>query len=200
MTLVAEAIGVDKRIGRLFLNAGLGYGGSCFPKDLKALISFYKNLKCKPNLLVAVEEVNEKQPYKAVNLAKKLLGDLKGKRIAILGLAFKPNTDDMREASSIKVINQLLREGAHVVAYDPAAIPNAKKIFKEKIEYASSPIKCIEGADCCILVTEWEEFKKIKPEDFIRHMRNPALVDGRRIYNPEEYSRKLKFAAIGLGT
>jgi len=104
----------------------------------------------------------------------------------------------MREAVSIKIINQLLEEGASVIAYDPAAINNAKKIFKDRIGYAQSPIDCIADADCCIIVTEWEEFKELKPEDFIQCMKSPIVVDGRRIYNPEEFSKKLKFAAIGL--
>lgn len=199
ITTVAKGIGLDQRIGRLFLNAGLGYGGSCFPKDVKALVALSKDLGYNPALLNAVEEVNKTQPHKAVELAKKLVGDLRGKRIAILGLAFKPNTDDLREAISIKVINSLLEEGAKPVTYDPAAMANAKKILGNRVEYAPSAIECIKGADCCIIATEWDEFKQLKPGDFVRNMRTPAVVDGRRIYDPEEYSRKLKFAAVGLG-
>jgi len=197
---VAEAMGLDKRISPHFLNAGLGYGGSCFPKDLKALIAYSKKIGYTPELLEAVENVNETQPYKAVQLCKNFLGSLKNKKIAILGLAFKPNTDDMREARSIPIINQLLKEGANVTAYDPAAMRNAKSIFKNKIEYASSATECIKNADCCILLTEWEELKKLTPEDFIQNMKHPILIDGRRIYNPEEFGKKLKFAAIGLGS
>ncbi len=129
-----------------------------------------------------------------------MLGDLKGKRIAVLGLSFKPNTDDMRQAVSIKIINGLLEKGGSVTVYDPAAIPNAERIFKSKIQYAGSAIECLENADCCILVTEWEEFKKLKPEDYTQNMRQPILIDGRRIYNSKEFSKKLKFAAIGLGS
>jgi len=199
ITVVAKGIGLDKRIGPLFLNAGLGYGGSCFPKDVKALIAYSKTLGYRPELLEAVENMNEVQPFKAVQLCKSLLGDFKGKRIAILGLSFKPNTDDMREARSILVVNQLLKQGANITAYDPAAIPTAKKIFGNKIEYASSVSKCLKNAHCCILVTEWDEFQKLKPEDFIKSMKHPILIDGRRIYNPQRFSRKLRFAAIGLG-
>jgi len=199
VTVVAKGIGLDKRIGPLFLNAGLGYGGSCFPKDVKALIAYSKNLGYQPELLEAVENINETQPHKAVELCKNLLGDLKGKHIAILGLSFKPNTDDMREARSISIINQLLKEGANITAYDPAAIPVAKAIFANNIEYASSAIECLKNADCCIIVTEWEEFQKLEPKDFIQHMRQPILIDGRRICNPEKFSQKLRFAAIGLG-
>jgi UDPglucose 6-dehydrogenase len=199
VTVVAKGIGLDKRIGPLFLNAGLGYGGSCFPKDVKALITQSKNMGYRPELLEAVEKVNEIQPLKAVQLCKNLLGDLKGKKICILGLSFKPNTDDMREARSIPIINQLLKEGVDVTAYDPAAISIGKTIFGKKIQYASSAIECLEKAHCCILVTEWDEFKKLKPEDFTKHMHQPVLIDGRRIYNPEDFSQKLKFRAIGLG-
>jgi len=197
--VVAEGIGLDKRIGPLFLNAGLGYGGSCFPKDVKALIAHSRNLGYRSKLLEAVENVNESQPYKAVKLCKDLLGDLRGKHIAILGLSFKPNTDDMREARSTPIINELLKEGANISAYDPVAIPIAKTIFANTIEYASSAIECLKNADCCILVTEWDEFKKFKPADFTENMKHPILIDGRRIYDQEKFGQKLRFAAIGLG-
>ncbi len=196
---VATAMGLDKRIGPLFLNAGLGYGGSCFPKDVKALIAYSKSLGYSLELLESVENVNKTQPLKAVQFCKTLLGNLKDKRIAILGLAFKADTDDMREARVIPIINQLLTEGANVTAYDPVAIPTAKTIFKNKIQYATSAISCLKNADCCILVTEWAEFKKLKPEDFTKNMKQPNLIDGRRIYNPQEFNQKLKFKAIGLG-
>jgi UDPglucose 6-dehydrogenase len=196
---VATAMGLDKRIGPLFLNAGLGYGGSCFPKDVKALIAHSKSLDYTPTLLEEVENVNKNQPLKAVQLCKEQLGSLQGKNIAVLGLAFKPNTDDMREARVIPIINQLTQEGAKVTAYDPVAIPNAKTIFKNKIQYATSAIDCLKNADCCIIVTEWEEFKRLKPEDFTKNMKQPILIDGRRIYNPKEFGKKLTFRAIGLG-
>ena len=199
ITTVAKGIGLDQRINPQFLNAGLGYGGSCLPKDAKALIAFSNQLGYKPAMLQTVQEVNENQAKHAVEKAKEKLTELKGKKIAILGLSFKPNTDDMREARSIPIINQLLKEGAKVTAYDPIAIPNAKLILKEKIRYASSPVECLKDADCCIIVTEWEEIKKLKPEDFKQNMRQPILIDGRRIYNPEEFSQKLKFTAIGIG-
>jgi len=196
---VAVAMGLDKRIGPMFLDAGLGYGGSCFPKDVKALIACSKNFGYPPHLLESVEEVNKTQPLKAVHLCKQQLGNLKGKNISILGLAFKPDTDDMREARVVPIVNQLLREGAIVTIYDPVAILNARKIFRDKIRYAVSAIECIKNSDCCIIVTEWEEFKKLTPEDFIKNMKEPVLVDGRRIFNPQEFSQRLKFKAIGLG-
>jgi UDPglucose 6-dehydrogenase len=199
VTVVTKGIGLDKRIGPLFLNAGLGYGGSCFPKDVKALIAYSRKLGYHPELLEDAQNLNETQPLRAVQLCKNLLGNLKGKHIVILGLSFKPNTDDMREARVIPIINQLLKEGANITAYDPEAIPNAKKIFKNKIKYAVSAIDCLKNADCCILATEWDEFKKLTPEDFIQHMHQPILIDGRRIYNAQEFNQKLKFTAIGLG-
>jgi len=196
---IAEAIGKDHRINPYFLNAGLGWGGSCFPKDLKALIAFSKKLGYNPTLIQATCKANQDQIKFTIQKVKKELKTLKGKTIAILGLSFKPDTDDIREARSIKIINQLLREGAKITAYDPMAMPNIKKVFKEKIKYASSPTKCLKNADCAILVTEWKEFKKLKPEDFTQNMREPILIDGRRIYDPEEFSKKLRYIAIGLG-
>jgi UDPglucose 6-dehydrogenase len=196
---VAMAMGLDKRIGPLFLDAGLGYGGSCFPKDVKALIACSKTFGYAPKLLESVENINHSQPLKAVEFCKQELGNMKGKKVAILGLAFKPDTDDMREARVIPIINQLLKEGAIVTAYDPVALNIAKSIFQNKIQYVSTAIDCLKNADCAILVTEWEEFKKLTPEDFINNMKQPILIDGRRIYNSITFSRKLKFIAIGLG-
>ena len=196
--VVAKGIGLDNRVSPFFLNAGLGYGGSCFPKDTKALIAFSKSLGYMPELVEAVTKVNEAQPFKAVDLAEKLIGNLKNKRIAILGLSFKPNTDDLRNAPSLKIVNFLLKKEAKIIAYDPKAMDNAKKIFGVKIEYASSAIKCIKGADCCIIITEWDVFRKLKPGDFIKHMKKPCIIDGRRIYNTAAFLDDTKFMAIGL--
>jgi UDPglucose 6-dehydrogenase len=200
VNVVAKGMGLDKRIGPLFLNAGLGYGGSCFPKDVKALIACSKNLGYPLKLLEEVENVNKTQPLKAIELCRELLGsDLQGKNVAILGLAFKPNTDDMREARVIPIVNQLKREGANIIAYDPVAMPAAKAIFKDDIEYARSSLECLKNADCCIIVTEWDEFKGLKPDDFIKNMKQPILIDGRRIYDPAEFGRRMRFRAVGLG-
>lgn len=196
---IAKAIGLDKRISPKFLRAGLGYGGSCFPKDLKALIAFSKQNNYNPTLLESVQKVNQQQINHIIELVETELGNLTNKKIAILGLSFKPETDDMREARSIPIINQLLTEGAKIIAYDPIAIPNAKKIFKNKIEYGTSPIHCLKDADCCIIVTEWNEFKKLTAEDYKQHMKTPILIDGRRIYDPEEFKQKITYKAIGLG-
>ena len=146
-----------------------------------------------------VESINKTQPLKAVEFCEELIGDLKNKQLAVLGLAFKADTDDMREARAIPIIKSLVAKGAKVTAYDPVAIPIAKTIFKNKIRFAVSIVECLRNADCCILVTEWDEFKRLKPKDFIKNMKQPALVDGRRIYDAEEFSRRMKFRAVGLG-
>jgi UDPglucose 6-dehydrogenase len=197
--VVAEVMGLDKRIGPQFLDAGLGYGGSCFPKDVKALIACSEAFDYTPELLVATENVNKYQPLKAVEFCRQQLGTLKDKQIAVLGLAFKPDTDDLREARAIPIIAQLLAEGACIVAYDPVAFPTANVIFKNSIRYADSVVGCLKGADCCILVTEWSEFKKLTPDFFKAHMKQAILIDGRRIYDPQIFNKKLIFSAIGLG-
>jgi UDPglucose 6-dehydrogenase len=200
IAIIANGIGLDARIGSQFLKAGLGWGGSCFPKDLRALTAFCKKRGCDPRLIKATIEVNKKQPLKALELARLALGSVKHKRIAILGLAFKPNTDDMREAVSIPIINRFLSEDARIVAYDPLALHNARELFKNRIEYATSVEACLKQADLALVVTEWEEFKKLTPQDFITLMKTPIVLDGRRIYNPDQMqSSRIFFAAIGLG-
>lgn len=197
---IAAGVGMDQRIGPLFLKAGLGWGGSCLPKDLRALIAHSKTLGYAPELIEAVVRTNRQQSRKALQFAKQALRSLKGKRIAVLGLAFKAETDDMRQAVSIPIIRSLLREGAAVIAYDPAAMGNARAIFGNTIRYASDPVECIDQCDCCILLTEWKEFNTISPEKFIERMRRPVVIDGRRIYDARDFSRRpILFHAIGLG-
>jgi UDPglucose 6-dehydrogenase len=200
VTSIADGIGLDERIGRSFLNAGFGWGGSCIPKDMKGLVSYSRELGYIPTLLQAVEETNEGQIGKAAALATNMLGTLKGKCIAILGLAFKPGTDDMREAIAITIIRDLLARGANVKVYDPKATGNAQRIFSKSISYAANKIECLRDADCCMLVTEWDEFRSLSPDDFTRLMRTPVVIDGRRLYNPARMiERGVQFAAIGLG-
>ncbi|MFH1470112.1 MAG: UDP-glucose/GDP-mannose dehydrogenase family protein [Candidatus Micrarchaeota archaeon] len=155
---VMDGAGMDKRVGRSFLNAGVGYGGSCFPKDVKAIITSFKENGVEPKILEKVIEVNEEQPYRIVELARKKM-KLNGKKVVVLGLAFKPDSDDMREAPSIKIIDRLLSEGAKVKAYDPEAAENAKKIFGERIVYGKSLREALEYSDVVFVVTEWDEFK-----------------------------------------
>jgi UDPglucose 6-dehydrogenase len=204
VTVIARGMGLDERIGQRFLNAGLGYAGSCFPKDVRALACFSRQLGFLPVLLDAVETVNQNQGKLAVKMIEEVLeesrrGGLKTKNIAILGLAFKPDTDDIREAVSIRIIRQLLTLGANLKVYDPVAMPNVEKEFGKLLTYAKSSIEAIQDADCALIVTEWEEFKKLEPKDFLDRMRTPIVIDGRRIYDPKKFARALKFKAIGLG-
>ena len=173
-------------------------GGSCFRKDLEALLDFAIKNDVELPLVEATLKVNKIQPYRVVELARELIGDFSGGRVSVLGLAFKPGTDDMRDAVSIRIVRRLVEEGAKVVVYDPKAMDNVRRIFGGDVEYAGSVEDCLKDSECAIIVTEWDEFRKLKPEDFIRFMKIPAVVDGRRIYDPEVYSRKLKFKAIGL--
>jgi len=198
---VAAGIGMDKRIGPLFLKAGAGWGGSCWPKDLAALRAFAKKIGLEMPLVDATREVNRLQPLHVVQLVEELVGGLRGKKVAVLGLAFKPGTDDMREAVSLTIISQLLRRGAKISAYDPKAVNNARRILGESVEFAPTALDCISGADVAVLVTEWPEFKQLKPEEFVRNMRRPAVVDARRVFNPQDFAAKgVEFRAVGLGT
>ncbi len=200
---VVKGIGADWRINPAFLNAGCGYGGSCFPKDVKALISFARLRGVEPNLLESVEEVNEQQAAHMVAMAKQELGSLKGKRVALLGLSFKPGTDDMREAPSIKIANHLYSQEAEITAYDPKAIPNARDRFIRdtiKISYANSIEECLKDADCCMIITEWDEFKELPPELFNKLMKRSVIIDGRRIYDEKFRQKVASYRGIGLGS
>ncbi len=195
---VAKGMGLDRRIGPRFLQAGVGYGGSCFPKDVNALVQTLKQNDCHSELLDAVETINYRQKQHLLSKVKKLLGeDLKNKKIAVWGLAFKPKTDDMREAPSIVVIEQLQKEGAKVVAFDPVAQEAAKKILKD-IEYASNPYKALQDADCLIIVTEWNEFRELDKEKIKSLMNTPNIVDGRNVYNPADMKQS-GFNYVGVG-
>ncbi len=199
VTEIAKGVGLDHRIGASFLRAGAGWGGSCFPKDVKALIAFSRDFGYEPRILDAVVKVNRGQAERMVEFAQEKLGSLQGKSVAILGLSFKPDTDDMREAPSIKIINRLLEEGAEVSAYDPKASENARAILGDDIEYSKTIDECLDQADCCLLVTEWDAFKELSPRFFKTRMRQPILIDGRRVYDAKVFSAELEFAAIGWG-
>jgi len=175
---VMSAIGKDFRISEHFLNAGAGFGGSCFPKDVRALIGKAEELGYDPMLLNAVIEVNEEQPMRMVKLLVEHIGDLRNRRIAVLGLAFKNDTDDIRESRSIPVIAELLNLGAQVSAYDPLAELNMRKIFPE-IDYCESALDALNGADACLIMTEWDEFRSLDKE--FDAMKNLVVIDGRRV-------------------
>ncbi len=201
---MVKGVGADWRINPAFLNAGCGYGGSCFPKDVKALISFARTRSIEPQLLEAVEEVNEQQAAHMVAIARQELdGSLKGKRIALLGLSFKPGTDDMREAPAIKIANHLYAHEADIVAYDPKAVPNARDRFIRdtiKIRYAENIEDCLKDAECCMILTEWEEFKSITPDMFNNHMKRSIIIDGRRVYDSDMQNLVSRYRGIGLGS
>lgn len=196
---IARGMGYDKRIGASFLRAGIGWGGSCFPKDLMALKSFSRSLNSDLPLLDATIIVNEYQPINVINLIESKLKSLKDKTIAVLGLAFKAGTDDIRESVSIKLVEELIKRGAKVKVYDPVAMKNAAKKLNNLVYYAKNSLDCISNADCTIIATEWEEFKKISAKQFKELMRRPLLFDGRRIYNPKEFEQYVEFFAVGLG-
>jgi UDPglucose 6-dehydrogenase len=178
---VAEAVGLDRRIGPHYLEAGLGFGGSCLPKDARALIALARRLKLEPEMLKATLRVNDKQPVRAVSLAEESLHNLKGKKVGILGLSFKPNTDDVRESRSIVVIEELLRRGASILAHDPKAMENMKKIFPN-ITYSGDPQRVIDESDAVIIATKWPEYEHLDYRDKI-------VIDGRRIMKAKAEAR-----------
>lgn len=181
---VARGMGFDPRISADFLSAGLGFGGSCFPKDVESLVHTAAQFGSEFTLLKSVLEINRERVEHFVDIIRQGLGDLEGKTIGILGLAFKPNTDDMREAKSIEIIRKLLSAGAHLKAYDPAAMDNAKRLFPD-ILYCQSAYQTAEEADALVIVTEWREFKLLDMEKLRKLMKRPLIFDGRNIYNIE---------------
>lgn len=180
---VMEGVGLDKRISPLFLWAGAGYGGSCFPKDVEAIIAKSVQLGHEPKLLRETHQLNLRQKTKIIDLLESRM-DLNGKRIAVLGLAFKPESDDIREAPSIDITKKLTEKGARIVAYDPKAMENFRKLFPD-IEYADSAGKALLRADACLIVTEWEEFKSLTDDDF-RNMSNRVIIEGRKVLDPKK--------------
>jgi UDPglucose 6-dehydrogenase len=197
VTEVSRGMGLDQRIGPKFLQPGIGYGGSCFPKDVSALKQLAGNSGYHFQLLTAVIEVNELQKRRVIKKLEKHLGSLVGKRIAMLGLAFKPETDDLREASSLVLAPRLQGEGATVVGYDPVASEAARTALPG-IELAGSAIEALEGADAAILVTEWPEFADLDWSDVARKMKSPVLIDGRNFLDPERL-REAGFTFEGVG-
>jgi len=195
---VLEAVGLDKRVGGEFLHSGAGYGGSCFPKDVKATIAIAKNAGYDFSFLKEVEKVNKQTMLRIVDKAEKLLGGtVKDKTIGILGLSFKPDTDDMRDAPSIVVINKLQKEGAKIKAYDPIAMDNAKKLLKY-IEFCQDPYSAAEDCDILIIITEWNEFRQLNLLKIKNSMAKPVLLDGRNIYDPQKL-REVGFIYAGIG-
>jgi UDPglucose 6-dehydrogenase len=194
---VMRAVGLDYRINERFLGAGVGFGGSCFPKDVNAIKAFANSKGYSPSLLDAVLSINDNQAKHAVELLREEIEDLSGKRIALLGLSFKPGTDDMRYAPSIKISEYLNGHGASVIGFDPIAEEEAHKCLGDSIEYADTVEDALTGADAAIVVTEWDEIRALKPEDFKKHMKTPIVVDGRRVYDITSFSKSIILKTIG---
>jgi UDPglucose 6-dehydrogenase len=195
---VARGMGTDHRISPHFLGAGIGWGGSCFPKDVKALAHMAATHGTHPQMLRAVMEINYDQRKRFVTKLRHILGGFRGKTVGALGLSFKPNTDDMRDAPSVEIINLLLYEGAEVKAYDPVAVENAQRVLGDSITYCKDPYEVAQGADALLLIAEWNEFKQLDMERIKGLMRQPVLMDGRNVYDPQRM-RKLGFTYRGMG-
>ena len=193
---IAKTIGLDPRIGKLFLNAGPGYGGSCLPKDMKALINFASSVGVKPILLNAVEEINQKQIQQIIKLIEKKLKGISSKKITVMGTAFKPDTDDVRDSISIELIKNLLKMKAKITIYDPRAIENTKKIFTNKISYKNSISGALEKSQCVIFMTHWKEFEKINNKS-IKGMKRKLVIDCRRIFVGKKINAE--YYALGIG-
>jgi UDPglucose 6-dehydrogenase len=194
---VADGMGYDTRIGRGFLNAGVGFGGSCFPKDLSAFIKTAEQIGYDFELLKEVEKLNRAQRELILQKAKELLGTLKGRTIGVLGLAFKPNTDDLREAPAIDIIEKLKKEGAKIKTYDPVAMEKAKAVLRD-VQFCKNAYDAADGSDALVIATEWAEFKTLdlgKIKDLLKH---PNVIDGRNIYEPQEM-KHLGFNYRGVG-
>jgi UDPglucose 6-dehydrogenase len=195
---VRRAVASDRRIGPAFLFPGVGYGGSCFPKDVKAIMQFAAAKNYDFQILKAVESVNERQKVRLMAKMKAQFGSLKGKRIAVWGLAFKPKTDDMREAPALPLIEALLEAGAIVTAYDPEAMGVARDIFGTRVLFADKSYDALSRADALALVTEWAEFREPDWHKIKKLMRSPVIFDGRNLYNPDQL-RGLGFTYLSMG-
>lgn len=192
---VLDAVGIDHRIGRVFLYPGVGYGGSCLPKDVKALLSTGRNLGLDVSFLDAVEKINT---LSRENLLAKILKNISGKNIAIWGISFKPDTDDIREAPSVYIIQELKRLGYQINVYDPVALDNLKKIHRDEINYCPDPYTAVKNADGLAILTEWNEFKQADLERVKNMMKSPLIIDGRNLYDPKNMV-KLGFTYISTG-
>ena len=193
---IAKTIGLDPRIGKLFLNAGPGYGGSCLPKDMKALINFANISGINPILLNAVEEVNTKQLKQIIALTKQKLGNLSSKKITILGTAFKPDTDDIRDSIAIELIKKLLKMKPKIIIHDPKAMKNTKRIFEDKISYAKTIEDALSKSHCIIIMTQWKQYEKLNNNEF-KYMTRKFVIDCRRMLVGKQLD--IDYYAIGLG-
>jgi UDPglucose 6-dehydrogenase len=196
--MVAKGMGLDHRIGSKFLHPGPGYGGSCFPKDTRALLTIARSHDVEAGVVSAAVEANERQKHLAFRRIRGGMGDLKGRTLAVLGLSFKPNTNDMREAPSVFIIEHLLKAKAKVKAYDPVAMDDAKTIFRDTIHYAKDPYDCMKGADAAVIVTEWNELRSLELLKVKALLKTPYFFDLRNIYEPAKM-KKLGFKYFCVG-
>ncbi|MGI8668308.1 MAG: UDP-glucose dehydrogenase family protein, partial [Aridibacter sp.] len=194
---VARGIGMDKRIGGKFLHPGPGYGGSCFPKDTRALTTVADQFDVETRIVDAVIEANEFQRQKMILKIQKLIGDLNGKNIGVLGLSFKPETDDMRESPAIDIIKEMVAQGAKIKAFDPVAMEEAKH-YLPNIEYAENEYDAIKDADALVIITEWNQFRALNMNEVKKLLKTPKIADLRNIYEPEDM-RKMGFEYVGVG-
>lgn len=195
---VMEGVGLDYRINHRFLGAGVGFGGACFHKDVNAITKWSRSMGYTSKILEAVLERNDLRAIRIVDIAEGLVGKLEGKKVTLLGLSFKPGTDDMREAPSIRVIEELKRRNVtDIIGYDTKAKESAEEAIGDKIKYAETIEEALKDSECALLITDWDEFKKITPEDFKKYMKVPNLVDGRRIYDYDEFNKAINFRAMG---
>ena len=194
---VARGMGMDKRIGSKFLHPGPGYGGSCFPKDTRAFSTVAKQFGTESRIVDTVIEVNELQRQAMIPKIEKLIGDFSGKQIGVLGLSFKPETDDMRESPAIDIIKEMQKRGAKIKAFDPVAMEEAKHYLPD-IEYAKDEYDAIEGADILVFLTEWNQFRALDMEKVKRLLKSPKIADLRNIYEPKDM-REMGFEYVGVG-
>jgi UDPglucose 6-dehydrogenase len=195
---VARGMGLDKRISKDFLNAGIGFGGSCFPKDLAAFVHIAERLGYDFAMLKEVQNVNRHQKRLIIKKIEALLWNLPKKTVAVLGLSFKPGTDDLREAPALEIIEELTKEGVHVKVYDPVSMKKAKEKIGNKVKFCKDAYEAAKDADCLLVATEWNEFKELDFKKIKKLMKQPVVADGRNIYDPSEM-KKLGFRYVGIG-
>lgn len=193
--IVLKAVGLDKRVSNKFLNVGIGYGGACFPKDVKALAFIGKQMKLDTGILDNVEKVNVNARHR---FAKRVIENAKGKKLAIWGLSFKPNTDDIREAPSIDIMKDLLEAGFELSVYDPQAMGHIEKVFGDKLTYCDDKMKALRGAESLVVLTEWSEFEAVDLSDVKKSLVNPVIFDGRNVYDPQQM-KELGFEYYSVG-
>ena len=198
VNIIAHAIGKDSRIGPLFLQAGPGFGGSCLPKDLTGLIAISQEMGRTPELFKAVKDVNDKQFMRVIEMMRDQGILMEDNTVTVLGVAFKKDTDDIRDAVSVRVVEKLLEYKLRIRVHDPMALKNFRRIFGARISYSESTAECLKGSDCCVILTDWDMYRDLRPQDFLKQMRAGNIIDARRVLNAKEF-QETNFRAIGLG-